>query len=288
MHLEYYWTLSQSEYATDVLFHRAEDLARLYPSLVHHGMRSFASPDVMRFLGHRVPMSGGRVNPRFQGEVVSDFKDRPEGIRLKHTLKANSIKLYNKEGSVLRVETTINDPEDFRVYRAPEATPEGGKAWRKMRRGISDIARRAEVSRAANQRYLQALESASVTVPLFEWTREVCRPIRRQHRRYRALNPLSARDAALLETVSRGEFTINGFRNRHLRALLYPHRASRDVQKKQARAVGRQIRLMRMHGLIAKVSHTHRYVVTQKGRITITALLAAQQADTQQLTQLAA
>jgi hypothetical protein len=60
------------------------------------------------------------------------------------------------------------------------------------------------------------------------------------------------------------------------------------LNKKQARCVGRQIRLLRMHGLVAKVSHTHRYILTEKGRLTITALLAAQQANTEKLSQLAA
>jgi hypothetical protein len=286
--LQYYWSISQSEYATDVLFKRPEDLARIYPGLVHHALRSFSSPDVMRFLGHKVPTKSGRVNRRFKGELVSDLKDRPEGIRVKHRLNGNTIKLYDKQGSVLRVETTINNPKEFRVYRRTEAQPKGGRAWREMRRGVSDMARRAEVCQASNGRYLQALSAASTVVPLFDWTTQVCRPIKRQHHRYRALNPFSPADAALLHAVSRGEFAINGFRNRDLRQLLHPGRVPKDIQKKQARATGRQIRLLRMHALLAKVSHTHRYVLTEKGRLTITALLAAQQANTQELTRLAA
>jgi hypothetical protein len=288
LNLQYYWSVSQSEYATDLLFKRPEDLARIYPSLVHHALRSFSSPDVMRFLGHKTPTQTGRVARHFKGEVVSDLKDRPEGIRVKHRLNGNSIKLYDKQGSVLRVETTINHPKEFRVYRRREGDPEGGRAWRVMRRGVGDMARRAEVSKASNQRYLQALSAASTVVPLFEWTTKVCRPIKRQGRRYRALNPFSPSDAALLRAVSHGEFAINGFRNRDLRRLLHSGRVPENIETKQARSTGRQIRLLRMHGLLAKVSHTHRYVLTEKGRLTITALLAAQEANTQELTELAA
>jgi len=50
----------------------------------------------------------------------------------------------------------------------------------------------------------------------------------------------------------------------------------------------RKLRLLRAHGLIRKVSGTHRYVVSEKGRRIITALLAARQADVEQLTALAA
>ena len=78
----YYWTASASEYATDLLFRDAPTLAALYPRLVHHGLRTFASPDVMRFLGHPVPTTLGRVHPNFKGEVISDLKHRPEGIRV--------------------------------------------------------------------------------------------------------------------------------------------------------------------------------------------------------------
>jgi len=86
-----------------------------------------------------------------------------------------------------------------------------------------------------------------------------------------------------------GEWTINGFRNRDVRALLYPAKAMNNrIQRKLSERTRRQLLLLRVHGLIAKVSHTHRYIVTDKGRATITALLAARQADVTQLSQMAA
>ena len=81
---------------------------------------------------------------------------------------------------------------------------------------------------------------------------------------------------------------INGFRNRDLRALLFSTTGTEQEQKRRASAVTRKIRLLRAHGLIRKVSGTHRYVVSDKGRRIITALLAARQADVEQLTALAA
>jgi predicted transcriptional regulator len=59
-------------------------------------------------------------------------------------------------------------------------------------------------------------------------------------------------------------------------------------ERQQMASVGRKLRLLRAHGLIAKVSRTHRYVVTEKGRRIITALLAASHASTEKLTALAA
>jgi len=48
------------------------------------------------------------------------------------------------------------------------------------------------------------------------------------------------------------------------------------------------MRLLRAHGLIQKVPKTHRYMLTDKGRSAIAALLVAMQADTAKLAQLAA
>ena len=104
--LRYYWTTQESEYATDVMFKSPKPLSRIYPALVRHAITSFSSADVMRFLGHRVA-AHRKVRGNFKGEVVSDLKERPEGIRVKHTLNANSLKMYDKQGSVLRIETTI-------------------------------------------------------------------------------------------------------------------------------------------------------------------------------------
>src|ERR1700684_890608 len=114
--IDYYWSAHQSEWATDILFRDTKSLARLYPKLVHHGLTTFLSPDVMRFLGRNIPASG-KLPPRLEAEGASDMKRRPEGVRIKHRLGQNSVKMYDKQASVLRVETTINDPAGFKSFR---------------------------------------------------------------------------------------------------------------------------------------------------------------------------
>jgi hypothetical protein len=283
--LSYYWTACESEYATDVMFARQQRLAQLYPRLVHHGIKSFGSRDVLRFLGHKPPANGVG---KFAGELHSSLKHRTEGLRIKHFVNGNSLKLYDKQGSVLRVETTINHPEEFKVWRARENDPEQKKAWCELRRGVADLPRRAQVSHAANERYLSALAVVDEKTPLSKEAQTICQRLRKDGQSYRALNPWSDKDARLLEIVNRGEFAINGFRNRDLRALLFSTKATEQEQKRRASAITRKIRLLRAHGLIRKVSGTHRYVVSEKGRRIITALLAARQADVEQLTALAA
>jgi hypothetical protein len=286
-HQPYYWSAAQTEYATDVLFRDAPTLAQWYRAFLHHGISTFKSVDVLRFLGHFVPASG-RVPKRFRGEVTTSLKERPEGVRLRHTVNGNSLKVYDKQGSVLRVETTLVHPEHFKVYRPAEGDPEKRLRWQRLRRGVADLWRRGEVSRAANQRYLEALASVTGKTPLRQEAVTVCRPTTVDGRHYRALNPWSPADGALLEAISRGEFAVQGLRNRDLRALLHPRKGTPEEERRRAAKVTRSLALLRAHGLIRKVTGTHRYHVTERGRRLITGLLAARNADVDQLTQLAA
>jgi hypothetical protein len=252
---------------------------------------------VMRFLGRNIPATGN-ISPRLQGEVVTDMKTRPEGVRIKHRLKHNSIKMYDRpcpevpdpeECSVLRIETTINDPADFKQYRTPEGKPDAAMGWHCMRKGIADLHRRAEVSQAANHRYANALASVEDTRSVGELATKLCQPVKRNGRRARPLNPYSPDDAKLLDAISRGEFTINGFRNRDLRLRLFDDEtASRQEQRRHAAAVTRKLAMLRAHRLIRKVHGTHRYLLTTQGRVVVTALITARNANSNTLTKLAA
>jgi hypothetical protein len=289
--VHYYWSTYQSEWAIDIVFREAADLRRLYPRLVHHGMTTFASPDVMRFLGKRIPLSG-QVPRRFSGQVSSDLKHRQEGVRIKHSVNGNSVKLYDKAftvvGSVLRAEATVHNGDDFRVYRPKEGDPDGELAWRQMRRGIADLHRRAEVSRKAAERYLDAFASVEEQTTLEELLRRLGQPKQWRGRRVRALRPFGD-DSTLLEAVSRAEFTINGFRNRNLQAIFFPCTAkSPEEARRRSAWVSRKLRLIRAHGLIAKGTGTHRYQLTASGRKAITAILTALRSTVRQLTAVAA
>lgn len=280
LELEYYWTASQSEYATDVMFRDREALERIYPRLVHHAVMHMGAEQVMRYMGR-----AGRVG--VNDAVVTDRRRRSEGVRVKHWLNNNSLKMYDR-GSVLRDEATVNDPKDFRVWRKAENKPHGKAQWRVLRRSVEDFGRRAEVSRKATDRHLIALAAVEVHSTLAQEAVQVCRVVKHDKRRYRALNPMGEADAELMAAVSRGEYAINGFRNRDVRVRLHAPTPDKRKEHQRMAAVGRKLRLLRGHGLIAKVPKTHRYVVTEKGRRIMTALLAARQASTEKLTAMAA
>jgi hypothetical protein len=285
--LHYYWSADETEWASDVLFRSPERLARLYPALLRQGIETFSCGDVLRFLGQKTTAKGN-VHGRFAGEIQTDLRRRDEGVRLKHRLNKNSIKMYDKQGSVLRVETTIVDPRDLKVYRQAEGDPESQLAWRRLRKGVCDLPRRCELSQASNDRYLEALSAVEDTTPLGELGQIACGAVRWQGRSVRGLRPFNDNDRALLEAVMRGEFAIRGFRNGELRVVLYGETPDPALRRRQSAKITRQVRMLRAHGLIKKLPKTHRYVLTGQGRTTLTALLVALKSNTKHLNRLAA
>ena len=255
----YYWTIRQSEVATDILFRDAASLQKVYPALVRHALDHFRSPDVLRFFNRR-------LTGHFHNEINTDVKQFPEGTRIKHWVEENSIKMYDKSGSVLRIETTLNEPNRFKVLR--QCTRQGQQvlAWFHLRKGVVDIERRAEISRAANERYLTALAVVALPAPVQELLDPVHCPVVRKGVRYRALRPVAPDDAKLLAILLTGAFAIQGFRNRDLYAHLYPDPSPpADERRRRSNRITRTLRLLRAHGLIRKVPHTTYYRVSQKG-----------------------
>ena len=157
------------------------------------------------------------------------------------------------------------------------------------RRGIAGLHRRAEVSQKANDRYFTALACVDDSATVKELTDGLAQSTTWNGKRVRALRPWAAEDIALLEAVNRGEFIINGLRNRDLQALLFstPAESAKEKRRRSA-AISRKLRLLRAHGLLQKVTRTHRYQITTPGRKAITALLTARQATLAQLSSLAA
>jgi hypothetical protein len=277
--LEYYWTVAESEYACDVMFKDRAALGALYPQLVHHGITSFHCDSVLRFLGRSVV---GKTT-----EVHSTKAARVEGVRLKHWINANSLKMYDK-GSVLRIETTINDASGFRVLRRPTGQPKGPKKWRKLRRTTADLQRRAQVSHGATQRYLNALSAVDDRTALHEEATLVCQRVRYHRQSFRALNPFAPADAKLFAAVNDAKFAVAGFSNAELRAALHGPLRDQGLERQRASKVTRLIRLLRAHRLVTKIPKANRYHLTPKGRRILTALLTARNADIEQLTKIAA
>ena len=257
----YYWSLEQSEWATDIMFRSPAVLQQIYPALIKHGMQSLGCEDVLRFLGRVHPaIAFGR---KAKIEVSSDLRRRPEGVRMRHRAGTNSVKIYDKQGSIVRVETTINDIRDFREKRTVPAT--GKVQWRRLRKGVVTVRRRAEISQAVNNRYAKALAAVNTDTPVGELIAKITHPVTTKEHRHRAINPWAPTDALLLRTIAKGDFLTNGFRNRDLRTVLYPGMKTPAEIRKASAAVSRRLALLKAHRLIQKVTGSHRYQLTSRG-----------------------
>jgi len=283
----YYWTAPEAEYATDFVFRSRADLQRFYPAMVQHAYASLQSGDLLRFMNYKVTRSTGEPWHKVLGEVKTTIRESAQGTCVRHRIIGNLLKMYDKQDTVLRLETLLTNTLHFRVFRTPEgADANEPMRYMRLRQGVADMHRRAEISQKINERYAASLATVEESRPLGQLVQGVSQRTRVKNRSVRALNPLAKEDAALLEAVSRGQFLIHGFRNRDLRAILYGP-AEKSDQRAQAGKVTRLLGILRAHGLIAKVPKTHRYQLTEKGRTTISALLAARNANVKQLLQAA-
>ena len=282
----YYWSVETAEYATDVAFRSAADLASVYPLFVQHSYATLQSTDLLRFMSYHVRKDG---KPRLDlaGEVVTKIEELDEGTRVKFGVLTNLLKIYDKFGVVLRLENLLNDVRHFKVLRRREGDSEGPMEYLRMRKGVADLHGRAEVGARINERLAASLATVADKTSLAELTKDMGERQQWKGRSVRALNPLAAADVALLEAVSRGEFHMGGFRNQDVRAHLFGEVQDAAERKRQSGKVTRMFRLLRGHGLIQKVPNTHRYKLTEKGQSSLSALLAARNANTKQLLQAA-
>jgi hypothetical protein len=257
--MEYYWVADQAELSTDVLFKEAACLRPLFAELLRQATLSFGAEDVMRFLGRK-------LTPQFKGELRTSAKRREPGARIKHWMKKNWIKMYNKAGLVLRIETVINHPYEFRVRRKGKRQGEEVMGWFPLTKGVKHLWRYRDVMRAANARYLTALAGIENPAAAHKQLERVCEPVRYKSRRQRGLNPLRQDDRALLKAVMRGEHCIHGLRNRDLaQALSLPTPRDPDEARRQSARLTRKLHLLHAHGLIAKIPRSRRWRVTAKG-----------------------
>jgi hypothetical protein len=263
----YYWVADQAEYATDIAFTDRTSLQPLYQNLLRHAMLTFGAQDVMGFLGRK-------LNGQFKGELVSDLKDRWYGRRIKHRAKRNWIKMYDKQGLILRVETVINQPYEFKVRRKGKRDGKNVVAWFPLTKGVGYLYRFEEVAHKANLRYLEALSVVEDPAATRNAVREATRKVTRQGKRYGAINPAADRDLALMRAVIRGEGHLHGFTNQQIRERLYGTTKRTDQQINCLRAkTGRDLKKLQAHGLIRKIQYSRKWRVTTKGHAVISTFI---------------
>src|SRR3972149_2516132 len=269
--LPYYWVTAQSEYSTDILFKSASHLSELYPRLRSHSTLCFGAKEVMSFLGKK-------IRSQFEGEVVTDVSDlsfkRIAGSRIKHRVKQNWLKMYDKAGSVLRLEMVINDPEGFTVRK--EGARKGKKVfkWVDMLKGVAYLFPYKDVSLAANGRYLNALaqvDDPTDAIPTLDRIRTPTRPCKEAH--CAGCDTHAGLPNAEICDHAAGQHMIRGFTNPDIRQILKdsPHLHGIADPKRKSAKVTRILNRCHAHGLIAKIPHSRRWRVAKHGRIAMSA-----------------
>jgi len=247
----YHWSLDQVEFSTDLLFRRRQDLQALYGHLTRTAIHTVKPDNIATFLGRK-------LSPLYQGEMGNRFNVRLEGTRIKHTMGPVSLKMYDKFGLILRIETTVNNVSFFQHYRTVEQRD--GRTvtqWAPMKKSIYSLPALREVLQAANRRYLEFLSTLDDPTAGIDRLHKISEPVRENERSYPGLNFFSVQDQILIETLARGEFNLRGLQNKSLRAHL---------GKKTSGQVSRLLKRLRLHGLVKKVGHTYHYYLTLLGK----------------------
>jgi hypothetical protein len=174
--------------------------------------------------------------------------------------------MYDKAGSILRLETTINNPRRFSVWRRGRLRGKSVMRWMPLRKGIADLQRRVRLSQAANHRYLDALAVVGETRPSHQLLDSVCKRVEIAGRKYRALYPIAPQESAVYRALLRGEHQLQGIRNEDLRQELFGDQRQPLQRRKLSARITRLLRLLRAHRLIYKVLHTNYYRITKKGQ----------------------
>lgn len=253
----YHWSLMQVEYATDLVFRSAETLKPLYDQLARESVLSVKAEQIATFLGRQ-------ITPQLAQELGSQFSTRIEGTCIKHRFGSASIKMYDKFGRVLRIETTANDVSFFKHHRKVEHRQgPATRALAAVKKTIYSLIDLREILFACNRRYLEhlaALDDFSAGVGALDRLTKM-RTV--DDKTVKGINFFDPTDNALLRALQNPRVNIAGIRRADLLPLLdqlSPHRLSR------------QLRRLRDIGVIKRVTGTYRYYLTRAGRAATAAL----------------
>ena len=257
-----HWVVDQAEYATDLLFKSRAALAGLYRALLDYAVRTFTPKDILSFLGRK-------WDRRFDGEVHTHYEDdRWFGTRIKHRMKSNWLKMYDKFGLILRVETVINSPKEFWVYRTQrhrDGTSSVG--YYPMTKSVDSLVDYQEQALACNRRYLDALAVVDDPTPAYPDLRQLTEPKVVEGRSYAGFNPGAARRrAAVPGGPGRRPHRAWLSQRRHPRAVVREPPKQVDEQRRASAAVGRLLKRLHVRHLVAKIPRTRRWRVTERGR----------------------
>ncbi len=253
------WVVDQAEFATDLLFKSPAALSGLYQKLLQFATVTFTPKDILGFLGRK-------WDRRFDGDVQTEVKtDRLLGTRIKHRMTKNWLKMYDKFGLILRVETVINRPREFSIHRTRfHRDGTSSQGFFPMNKDTASLIHYQEQALACNRRYLDALAVVDDPTPAYQQLRQLTEPKVTAGRSYAGFNPARREDVRLFTAILEGDHIARGFRNKDIRAVLFGPDAK--ATPRESAAVGRLVKRLHTRQLVAKIPRTRRWRVTQSGR----------------------
>ena len=247
----YHWSLDEAEYATDIVFRRQSDLQSINGNLIRTAIHTVKPDDIATFLGKK-------YNGNYQDEMGNRYNVRIEGTRVRHSMGMASIKMYDKFGHILRIETTVKDVSFFKHYREVEQrNGESVMKFAPMKKTIYSLGALREAMVAANRRYLEFLSAIDDPSDGAHKLNKISRTVHEEARSYRGFNFFEPDDEALFVVLARGEFTLHGIQNKSLRAHFPQYNSGQ---------MSRILRRLYEHGLLKKVRHCYKYYLTVLGK----------------------
>ncbi len=286
-YLGYNWTMWQSEWATDYIFDNPSSINAFSDQLMRYAFMTGTSSRILHYLDRPITKAG-KPYLSMKDEVCSRILDFADGLRVRHWVGGNSVKIYNQQ-NVLRVETTINEPGMFKVHRRAQGDSED-KPKRRMplRKAVADIPLRAQVSQEVNDRFIKQVETFESDKKVCDLLLDICGGRRKSRKDVRGLD-ITGKDRMLLLAISDPAFAVSGITNTAVRKKLAAQDGFKNLTDKQLSAkVSRQLRLLRDHGIIRKLPGQKKYNLTDKGRQITTALPAMLNASIKELMEIAA
>ena len=252
----YAWTIMQIECSTDVVFKKQEFLQPIYDQIIRTAIHTVRPDNIATFLGQRITYNCKK-------EAGNNFNQRILGTRIKHHMGDVSIKMYDKFGLVLRIESTCNDIGAFRVKR--EVNHNDGSVTEEkapMRKSIYSLYQLFTIMKAANYRYLEFISTFDDHSDGQRNLTNATLPIIENDRSYRGFNFFNPNDLKILEAIDRGEFNILGLQNKDIRRFMT------DISPS---AMSRIFKRLRLHGFIEKIVGSYRYFLTALGKSVVAA-----------------
>ncbi len=263
-YLSYYWTVWQSEWASDLIFDSPSNLNPIMDSLIRHAHITGTSPRVLRYMDRPLRLNG-KPYRNSNDNVFTRLMDFNDGVRIRHWVDSNSVKVYNEQ-NILRLEMTMNRPDKFKVFRHKQGQSSTEEKTRlPLRKGVADIALRSKVSQAVIDRFASDLATLQDSTPVREVFGDVTCRQSKNGKRFRALDPIG-KDRELLQAICDPAFRVSAITNKALREQLKETDwGAKRTDKQLSARISRHFRLLRIHGIIRKLPNQHKYQMTLKG-----------------------